>query len=529
MAGQVYHVSPSGNDSASGSASSPWKTIGKAAGAAVAGDTVIIHAGIYHESLSPQNSGTSESARITFQAAAGEEVILEGGTAQLKGWTPIGNNIYQINLSSQAFGVFQDTFETLGMHATLWDMEFNQYDSNPNYDLHDFDPSHDYYGGIQDDAHKKHDWRSQFKWANGVLRVRTVDGLSPDQHNVRAAISRTAIAIDGKSYITLSGIKTRHWRNSATVDNCRAIRFEYMDMRYSGYTSMWVTNTRDFTMVHSVVQGGGSGVGHYEDAIDCKNNTSGTLTFEDNDISQAGHCGLIVLDGLGSHLVVRRNWIHDNSGSALTMKRDNNDGIFEDNLLQAPDITKVNCHKVDHDGVQLSGDRNVFRRNLFYRSGNGLAVSCSDTQTSNNGLFEYNTFAHFNFEAILLEAYDAQYQGRLNNNVFRNNIFVDAKASLLWLDIPGGESTAFWGNTFVNNVFHDGTIHPWTACGSGCAVDYAQSHWPTVFQGNIDVDPMFVNDSGNDYHLKPGSPAVGKGVYGSGVPAPPKSLRILAN
>src|SRR5438876_778599 len=34
----TYHVSPSGNDGGSGSASSPWQSIGKGAQAAVAGD-----------------------------------------------------------------------------------------------------------------------------------------------------------------------------------------------------------------------------------------------------------------------------------------------------------------------------------------------------------------------------------------------------------------------------------------------------------------------------------------------------------
>src|SRR5438477_9599953 len=53
-----YHVSTYGNDTGSGGASDPWRTVRKAARTAVAGDVVIIHGGVYPETLTPSNSGT---------------------------------------------------------------------------------------------------------------------------------------------------------------------------------------------------------------------------------------------------------------------------------------------------------------------------------------------------------------------------------------------------------------------------------------------------------------------------------------
>ncbi|HSD90095.1 MAG TPA: DUF1565 domain-containing protein, partial [Kofleriaceae bacterium] len=43
----TWHVSPTGNDAASGSSTDPWKTIQRASNTAAAGDTVLVHAGTY--------------------------------------------------------------------------------------------------------------------------------------------------------------------------------------------------------------------------------------------------------------------------------------------------------------------------------------------------------------------------------------------------------------------------------------------------------------------------------------------------
>ena len=75
--GRVYHVSQASeaSDENTGSERQPFLTLNKAAQTAKAGDTVIIHEGIYRETLKPVNNGT-ESAPITFCAADGENVLI---------------------------------------------------------------------------------------------------------------------------------------------------------------------------------------------------------------------------------------------------------------------------------------------------------------------------------------------------------------------------------------------------------------------------------------------------------------------
>jgi parallel beta-helix repeat protein len=56
-AGNTYYVATNGADANPGTESQPWRTIRKAAGTAVAGDTVYIRGGTYNERVSLQNSG----------------------------------------------------------------------------------------------------------------------------------------------------------------------------------------------------------------------------------------------------------------------------------------------------------------------------------------------------------------------------------------------------------------------------------------------------------------------------------------
>jgi hypothetical protein len=75
--GNTYYVAQTVNadDSNDGSVERPFKTLKRACEIAQAGDTVMIHEGIYREILRPQNSGTPTNP-IIFQAVEGEKVVI---------------------------------------------------------------------------------------------------------------------------------------------------------------------------------------------------------------------------------------------------------------------------------------------------------------------------------------------------------------------------------------------------------------------------------------------------------------------
>ena len=101
--GTEIHVRPTGNDSASGTADQPYLTINKAASVAQPGDTVIVHGGTYREWVKPVRGGTSESTRIVYRAARGEEVLVKG-SERVTTWIPEGAGVWKLELPNSYFG-----------------------------------------------------------------------------------------------------------------------------------------------------------------------------------------------------------------------------------------------------------------------------------------------------------------------------------------------------------------------------------------------------------------------------------------
>ncbi len=76
--GDVFFVSPSGDDSAAGTCvKQAWRTLAKAAAGAQPGQTVYLLAGTYHEALKPAQSGTADQP-IAFKRRGRDRVVLDG-------------------------------------------------------------------------------------------------------------------------------------------------------------------------------------------------------------------------------------------------------------------------------------------------------------------------------------------------------------------------------------------------------------------------------------------------------------------
>jgi hypothetical protein len=71
-------VSPTGSDSAAGSASSPFQTLDHALGALRAGDVLVVHGGAYNEQVDVDAAAGSATKPITVVAAKGERPVVHG-------------------------------------------------------------------------------------------------------------------------------------------------------------------------------------------------------------------------------------------------------------------------------------------------------------------------------------------------------------------------------------------------------------------------------------------------------------------
>ncbi|GIJ51413.1 hypothetical protein Val02_82990 [Virgisporangium aliadipatigenens] len=101
----VFHVATDGSDTADGSAERPLRTINRAAALARAGDTVVVHAGEYRERVVPRHGGLSPTRRITYEAAAGEHVVIKG-SERVTSWEPDGGTVWRAAVPNTLFGDF---------------------------------------------------------------------------------------------------------------------------------------------------------------------------------------------------------------------------------------------------------------------------------------------------------------------------------------------------------------------------------------------------------------------------------------
>jgi parallel beta-helix repeat protein len=82
----AYYVSLSGNDRASGTVATPWRTIQHGVDALNPGDTLFIGAGTYRERIEIRRGGTAR-APITLAAIPGARVIVSGADRLRAGWS----------------------------------------------------------------------------------------------------------------------------------------------------------------------------------------------------------------------------------------------------------------------------------------------------------------------------------------------------------------------------------------------------------------------------------------------------------
>ncbi|WP_428939393.1 right-handed parallel beta-helix repeat-containing protein [Fontivita pretiosa] len=103
--GNEFHVSTTGNDSNEGTAARPLRTISAAARLAQPGDVITVHEGIYRERVAPPRGGESDTRRIVYQAAPGEEVEIRGSEI-VKNWIKVQHDVWKATIPNSLFGSF---------------------------------------------------------------------------------------------------------------------------------------------------------------------------------------------------------------------------------------------------------------------------------------------------------------------------------------------------------------------------------------------------------------------------------------
>ncbi|AFK85955.1 MULTISPECIES: right-handed parallel beta-helix repeat-containing protein [Thermoanaerobacterium] len=223
-----YHVAKTGSDEGKGTLKDPFLTINKAASVAMAGDTIIVHEGVYREWVKPKYKGLSDKRRITYKAAEGEKVVIKG-SERIQSWQRVEGNVWRCQLPNSFFGefnpykeeVFGDWLLTVNEKKHLGDVYLNGmsfYEVTNYEDL--FNPQLrtevlDHW--TQKIVPIKNAEQTKYVWYAEVDREKTTiyanfQGADPNEEFVEINVRRSCFypVETGIDYITVKGFEMAH-------------------------------------------------------------------------------------------------------------------------------------------------------------------------------------------------------------------------------------------------------------------------------------------------------------------------------
>lgn len=223
-----YHVAKNGSDHGKGTLQEPFLTINKAASVAMAGDTVIVHEGVYREWVKPKHQGLSEKRRITYMAAEGEKVVIKG-SERIQSWQHVEGNVWKCVLPNTFFGdfnpykeeLFGDWLLTVEEKRHLGDVylngmsfyEVNSYEQllNPQVRTEVFAHRVKRIVPVHNPEQTKYVWYCEVDDENTTIYA-NFQGANPNEEVVEINVRRSCFypTQTGIDYITVKGFEMAH-------------------------------------------------------------------------------------------------------------------------------------------------------------------------------------------------------------------------------------------------------------------------------------------------------------------------------
>ena len=109
----IIHVSPDGNDTATGGPADPLRHVQAAFVRARPGDIVRIAPGMYRERIDPPRGGLSNDLPITVEPRDDVGGVVLCGSEEVSGWIPQGNDLWLSDIPHSVFGNFNPFADVL--------------------------------------------------------------------------------------------------------------------------------------------------------------------------------------------------------------------------------------------------------------------------------------------------------------------------------------------------------------------------------------------------------------------------------
>ncbi|MRM88915.1 DUF1565 domain-containing protein [Faecalicatena contorta] len=226
---QEYHVSPQGRDMWEGSQEKPFATISRAAEKAEKGDVIVVHAGTYREWVKPKRGGSHPLNRVTFQAAAGEKVVIKGSEI-VDNWSLVEGTVWKAVIPNKLFGEYNPYIQTIDgdwmIEPTGWKVHAGEVYLNGNafYEARTLDdvknPEVREYIVYPGDGHKEFYLNPQdtlYQWYAEVEAETTsiyanFQGADPNRELVEVNVRKCCFYPEktGIDYITVKGFEMAH-------------------------------------------------------------------------------------------------------------------------------------------------------------------------------------------------------------------------------------------------------------------------------------------------------------------------------
>ncbi|WP_327003509.1 discoidin domain-containing protein [Dactylosporangium sp. NBC_01737] len=208
-AARAIHVAKNGNDANAGTAAAPYLTINRAAQDAQPGDTVLVHAGLYRETVKPARGGTGESARIVYTKAGDGDVVVKG-SEEINTWVRGTGNVWSVTLPNTFFGAYNPyaTGHPQGGGGGTF----------PGYNAGDVYLDEQAYSekpALSDVQAAANTWYSQVAGTNTTVWA-NFNGADPNAKLAEINVRRQIFAPDawGLGYITVDGLTVKHAANT---------------------------------------------------------------------------------------------------------------------------------------------------------------------------------------------------------------------------------------------------------------------------------------------------------------------------
>jgi hypothetical protein len=536
--GREYHVSTKGSDTGTGTETSPFQTINRAAQAAYPGDIITVHAGTYREWVNPPRGGTSSDDRIVYRAAPGEHVEIKGSEV-INTWTAEGGGVWKVTLPNSFFGdynpytdpIYGDWFNRRGrVHHTgevflnsksLYEKETLDKVRNPEIHRDSRDPDGSLYT-----------WYCESDAQNTTIHA-NFHKHNPNKELVEISLRRTCFYPEkpGINYLTLQGFHI-----SQAASQWAAPTAEQIGMVATHWNKGWIieNNVISNAKCSGITLGKERGTGHNvwlgDTSIDgslhyievtfrtLRNGWSkeniGSHTVRNNEIfscEQTGICG-----SMGAAFsIVENNYIHN---------------IWEKRQFDGAEIAGIKFHAAIDTQIRNNHIRSAGRGIWLDWMAQGTRVSCNAIYDNDlEDLFcEVDHGPYLVDNNILgspVSLWSMSQGGAYAHNIFAGKICI-AREKNRYTPYHLPHSTEVTGLSIImngddriyNNIFMP--VDPDKKAGRGKA-EYDKDAYPCFIDGNIywhraiqpggseehfiaipDFDPGFkIEDSGKEAYL----------------------------